>query len=135
VLIKNLTVVNMVFLPLGVIASMGGMSEITMMLDDFGLGWRVGYAMFTIGMVIVGVALWRTIHSWISRFMDGQRVVSRPSAGPADDRRRNGHLVVAERWTGCQSGDRVSSGWSSTSDKEGIGRSNDNLSAPASART
>jgi magnesium transporter len=69
VLIKNLTVVNVVFLPLGVIASMGGMSEFTAILADYGLGWRVGYPLFLITMALLGLCLWRVIGAWIDRTM------------------------------------------------------------------
>lgn len=78
VLIKNLTVVNVVFLPLGVIASMGGMSEFTMMLDDYSVDWRVGYPVFVLMMLVVGLALWRAIKGWILRVMDDERPRSRP---------------------------------------------------------
>jgi magnesium transporter len=69
VLIKNLTVVNVVFLPLGVIASMGGMSEFTMMLHDHGVDWRLGYPLFALATVLLGVGLWGVIRSWINRRM------------------------------------------------------------------
>jgi Mg2+ and Co2+ transporter CorA len=78
VLIKNLTVVNVVFLPLGVIASMGGMSEFTEMLGDYGVGWRVGYPAFLIAMVLLGLCLWRVIGAWIDRSMGNG---SGPAAG------------------------------------------------------
>jgi magnesium transporter len=64
VLIKNLTAVNVVFLPLGVIAAMGGMSEFTMMLSD--------YAISTIGFV-----LWRRIGKWIGSQNGGTEAVDR----------------------------------------------------------
>lgn len=70
VLIKNLTVVNIVFLPLGVIASMGGMSEFSTMLDNHHVDSGVGYSIFTLAMVILGVALWRTIGLWIDHRTD-----------------------------------------------------------------
>jgi magnesium transporter len=69
VLIKNLTVVNIVFLPLGVIAGMGGMSEYTMMLDDYGIDWHLGYPLFALASVGMGVGLWALIRAWINRRM------------------------------------------------------------------
>lgn len=56
VLLKNLTIINVVFLPLNLIASIGGMSEYTMMTE--GLDWRVSYGLFLLLMVIVGFATW-----------------------------------------------------------------------------
>lgn len=35
VLLKNLTIINVVFLPLAVLASMGGMSEFTIRIRDY----------------------------------------------------------------------------------------------------
>jgi len=56
VLLKNLMLVNIVFLPLNLIASMGGMSEWTMMTQ--GLDWRISYGLFTVGMVLFGWLMW-----------------------------------------------------------------------------
>lgn len=66
VLLKNLTLINIVFLPLNLIASIGGMSEFTMMTG--GVDWRISYALFCLGMVALGWATWL--------FM--KRVVDRP---------------------------------------------------------
>lgn len=71
VLIKNLTVVNVVFLPLGVIASMGGMSEFSMALGETGLDWRLGYPLFAVVLGVVGLTLWRAIGAWIDHRMAG----------------------------------------------------------------
>jgi magnesium transporter len=51
-LLKNLTLINVVFLPLNLLASIGGMSEFSMMTRD--LDWRISYSMFIIAMVAVG---------------------------------------------------------------------------------
>jgi len=51
-LLKNLTLITVIFLPLNLIASIGGMSEFTMMTQ--GVDWRVSYSALTIGMVITG---------------------------------------------------------------------------------
>lgn len=56
VLLKNLTLISVVFLPLNLIASIGGMSEWSMMTS--GLDWRVSYALFSFGMVIFGWITW-----------------------------------------------------------------------------
>jgi len=52
VLLKNLTLINIVFLPLNLIASIGGMSEYSMMTRH--LDWRMSYFLFMAGMVLFG---------------------------------------------------------------------------------
>ncbi len=50
--IKRLTIISVVFMPLNVLAGIGGMSEYSMMTQ--GIPWPIAYAAFTIGLVIVG---------------------------------------------------------------------------------
>jgi magnesium transporter len=50
--IKRLTVLSVVFMPLNVIAGVGGMSEYSMMTQ--GIPWPIAYALFTIGLVLIG---------------------------------------------------------------------------------
>ncbi len=52
VLLKNLTIINIIFLPLNLLASIGGMSEYSMM--TLGIDWRVSYGIFLFAMVIIG---------------------------------------------------------------------------------
>lgn len=52
IILKNLTIINTIFLPLNLIASIGGMSEFSMMTSS--LNWRIAYALLTIGMIGVG---------------------------------------------------------------------------------
>ena len=59
VLLKNLTLINVVFLPLTLIASIGGMSEFTMMTKD--IDWRVSYSLLTLVMVLLGWATWAVL--------------------------------------------------------------------------
>ncbi|MGL6194294.1 MAG: magnesium transporter CorA family protein [Thermoguttaceae bacterium] len=55
ILMKRLTVISIVFLPLNVIAGMFGMSEYTVFArEDFGLSWPAAYILFTIGLIILG---------------------------------------------------------------------------------
>ncbi|MCK6560842.1 magnesium transporter CorA family protein [candidate division KSB1 bacterium] len=56
VLLKNLTLINIIFLPLNLIASIGGMSEYSMMTK--GADWRLSYAIFSLGMVVLGWVTW-----------------------------------------------------------------------------
>jgi magnesium transporter len=67
VLLRNLTMINVVFLPLGVLASMGGMSEFTMMIQEYGIDWRIGYPLFTAAMVGMGAALWVAVRAWTNQ--------------------------------------------------------------------
>ncbi|MGZ8191330.1 MAG: CorA family divalent cation transporter [Methylococcaceae bacterium] len=50
--VKRLTTVSVIFLPLNVLAGIGGMSEFSMMTQ--GIPWPLSYSIFTIGLVIVG---------------------------------------------------------------------------------
>jgi magnesium transporter len=47
----RLTVLSVIFMPLNVIAGIGGMSEFSMMTKD--IPWPVAYAIFTVGLLIV----------------------------------------------------------------------------------
>jgi len=64
VLLKNLTVINVVFLPLNLIASMGGMSEFSMMTKV--VGWPIAYGVFTVAMILIGWLTWW----WLGKIMD-----------------------------------------------------------------
>ena len=65
VLLKNLTLINIVFLPLNLIASIGGMSEWSMMTS--GVDWRVAYSLFCLGMVLFGWITWIFMRKVIER--------------------------------------------------------------------
>lgn len=57
VLIKNLTMINIIFLPLNLLAGIGGMSEYSMM--TMGIDWRVSYGIFMVAMAVLGfITLW-----------------------------------------------------------------------------
>jgi magnesium transporter len=64
VLLKNLTVINVVFLPLNLIASIGGMSEYSFMTK--GIEWPIAYGAFTLAMIVLGWATWW----WLGKFID-----------------------------------------------------------------
>jgi magnesium transporter len=65
VLLKNLTLINIVFLPLNLIASIGGMSEWSMMTQV--LDWRVSYFLFSVGMVALGWITWLLMKKLVER--------------------------------------------------------------------
>lgn len=56
VLLKNLTLINVVFLPLNLIASVGGMSEFSLMTG--GMDWRISYPIFMAAMAVLGWLTW-----------------------------------------------------------------------------
>lgn len=60
-LLKNLTIINIVFLPLNLIAGIGGMSEFSMMTH--GIDWRISYSAFFAAMVVLG---------WITAYVLGK---------------------------------------------------------------
>ncbi|MCE5272328.1 magnesium transporter CorA family protein [bacterium] len=70
VLLKNLTLINIVFLPLNLVASILGMSEFTVMTGN--MDWRVSYSLFTLGMVLFGWLTWLLVVRIIERYPDGQ---------------------------------------------------------------
>ncbi len=63
--VKRLTVVSVVFMPLNVLAGIGGMSEFSMMTQ--GIAWPISYSIFTAGLVVVG---WLTYA--ILRFLENR---------------------------------------------------------------
>jgi magnesium transporter len=65
VLLKNLTLINIVFLPLNLIASIGGMSEWSMMTK--GLSWWVSYSLFSFAMMVFGWVTWLLMKKLIER--------------------------------------------------------------------
>lgn len=52
VLMKQLTMINIVFMPLNLIAGIGGMSEFSMM--TVGIDWKLSYSLFFIAMIVIG---------------------------------------------------------------------------------
>jgi len=52
VLMKRLTVLSVVFMPLNVLAGIGGMSEFSMMTKH--IDWRLSYTLFMVAMVLIG---------------------------------------------------------------------------------
>jgi magnesium transporter len=61
VLLRKLTIINVVFLPLNLIAGIGGMSEFTMMTE--GINWRISYTLFSVAIVLIG---------WLTAYLLGR---------------------------------------------------------------
>ena len=64
-LLKNLTIINVVFLPLGVLAGIGGMSEFAEITK--GIPWWIAYPLFMLVLTAIGFATWRVLERWIDR--------------------------------------------------------------------
>ena len=71
--IKRLTIISVVFMPLNVLAGIGGMSEFTMMTE--GVPWPVSYSMFSMGLVIIGFMTFIGL-----RFFENRKVKKPPAA-------------------------------------------------------
>jgi magnesium transporter len=71
--IKRLTVLSVVFMPLNVLAGIGGMSEFSMMTQ--GIPWQISYFLFTIGLVLVG---WMTYVGL--KFFENRKIKSHAEA-------------------------------------------------------
>jgi magnesium transporter len=67
VLLKNLTIINIVFLPLNLIASMGGMSEYSALTDAIGMPHWLSWTCFSLLMIILGWATWKFLINRIDR--------------------------------------------------------------------
>jgi magnesium transporter len=63
--IKRLTIISVIFMPLNLLAGVGGMSEYSMMTQ--GLPWEASYAIFTIGLVVVGWLTFRGLKFFENR--------------------------------------------------------------------
>ena len=68
ILLKNLTIINVVFLPLGVIAGMGGMSEFSLILEHYGVDWKAGYLAFSVAMFAMGLGLFWIVQMFAERW-------------------------------------------------------------------
>ena len=74
--IKRLTVISVVFMPLNVIAGIGGMSEYSMMTQ--GISWPVAYGLFTIGLVFIGWMTFMGLRLFEGHKIRQARAVSNP---------------------------------------------------------
>ncbi len=59
VLIKNLTIINIIFLPLNLIAGIGGMSEYTALTE--GIPLYISYGLFCLAMVVIGWVTYKVL--------------------------------------------------------------------------
>ena len=74
--VTQLTILSVVFMPLNVLAGVGGMSEFSMMTQ--GIPWPISYSAFTISLLLVG---WATY--LILKFYERRRAKSKVQAAQA----------------------------------------------------
>lgn len=72
--IKRLTIISVIFMPLNLLAGVGGMSEYSMMTQ--GLPWEASYALFTTGLVIVGWVTFKGLKFFENRTLETRAVKS-----------------------------------------------------------
>ncbi|HNX60666.1 MAG TPA: magnesium transporter CorA family protein, partial [Spirochaetota bacterium] len=59
ILMKRLTVITIIFMPLNLLSGVGGMSEFSMMTQK--LDWRISYILFFVGLVVIAYITWLLI--------------------------------------------------------------------------
>ena len=57
--VSKLTSISIVFMPINILAGIGGMSEFSMMTKDFNISWPMAYGGFLLGSALIG---WATYH-------------------------------------------------------------------------
>ncbi|HRD92923.1 MAG TPA: CorA family divalent cation transporter [Accumulibacter sp.] len=76
--IKRLTVLSVIFMPINVLAGMGGMSEFSMMTE--GIPWQLAYSAFVVGMVVVGSFMYFGVKYFEKRRIQSNRAAHRRTA-------------------------------------------------------
>jgi magnesium transporter len=69
--LKRLTVISVVFMPINVLAGIGGMSEFSMMTH--GISWTVAYGSFIIAMIAIGVLTYMGLRALENRKIRNHR--------------------------------------------------------------
>lgn len=65
ILIKSLTILSVVFMPLNVIAGIGGMSEFSMMTQ--GIDWRISYSFLLLGLIGIAFITYFIIKTFLKK--------------------------------------------------------------------
>ena len=73
--IKRLTVISVIFMPLNLLAGIGGMSEFTMMTQ--GIPWPIAYFGFTMGLITIGWATFSGLRFFENRKIKNNHALSR----------------------------------------------------------
>jgi magnesium transporter len=69
--LKRLTVISVVFMPINVLAGIGGMSEFSMMTH--GVSWQIAYSIFIAGMIAIGVLTYVSLRNMEDRRIKNHR--------------------------------------------------------------
>ena len=75
--VSKLTTISVVFVPLNIIAGIGGMSEFSMMTQ--GISWPLAYGAFMVGMAIIGGSTYLLL-----RYLEGRHSRNRPDPERSD---------------------------------------------------
>lgn len=73
--LKRLTIISVVFMPVNIIAGIGGMSEFSMMTS--GIPWPVAYGSFVIVMIAIGIITYQVLQSFEKRKLRNNRQENR----------------------------------------------------------
>jgi len=65
--VSKLTTISIIFVPINILAGIGGMSEYTMMFGDLGIRWPVAYGIFLVGSALIGWATYTAIRAYEAR--------------------------------------------------------------------
>jgi magnesium transporter len=63
--VNKLTTISVVFMPINIVAGIGGMSEFSMMTA--GVPWPVAYGAFVLGMGLLGLGTYQALRLYESR--------------------------------------------------------------------
>lgn len=69
--LKRLTVISVVFMPINVLAGIGGMSEFSMMTH--GVPWQIAYSIFIAGMIAIGILTYVSLRNMENRRIKNHR--------------------------------------------------------------
>jgi magnesium transporter len=65
--VSKLTTISIIFVPINILAGIGGMSEYTMMSGDLGVRWPMAYGIFLVGSALIGWATYNAIRIYEAR--------------------------------------------------------------------
>lgn len=71
VLLRKLTLINVVFLPLSLIAGVGGMSEFSRFLDKYKINWEIGFVFLGVAIFTIGWVIWSNLKKLIASWGGG----------------------------------------------------------------
>ena len=63
--LKRLTIISVVFMPVNILAGIGGMSEFSMMTS--GIPWPIAYGSFVVVMILIGILTFLGLRAFENR--------------------------------------------------------------------